>query len=553
MRRFKPVKRPERTVTVKTKSGTYVYLTNGVAYNKDKKRTEPKRTLIGKLNDEGLLIPNQNYIDIYGEEVSLDVEQTRSDYVSYGLKMVADKISANTQLKGLLENVFGDLTNKILDTACYMVASENNVMQYVDDYGFNHALFNKKVFDDSSVGKMFDKIQVRDVDLFIKSWVNMHASNNVYIAYDSTNMNSTAGNLELAEFGHAKDDKALPQVNVSLGYNMTNNMPLFYETYPGSIIDNYECSKMVERAASYGCKNVGFILDRGYFSMNNIRYFNEHGYKYLLMAKGNAKFIQDVINEYGPSVKNGYSYYIPDYDLYGLTTKVDLFKNKNPVYVHVYYNGINAEKEKLAINSKFHMQDKRLNELKECKIKRKEDIQAYSKYYDLRFDDNGYFLNYQRNDAKIKRLIDACGLFCIVSSEEMNAQEAISVYRNRDAVEKVFRMDKSYLGNDVFRVHSINKLESKMFVSFIALIIRNEICNASHRLIKGNQINKNEYTVPRIIRKLERIGVTKFSDDNYHQRYKLTSYLKNLLKQFGIEEKDFELYTKTVIDELNDC
>ena len=41
----------------------------------------------------------------------------------------------------------------------------------------------------------------------------------------------------------------------------------------------------------------------------------------------------------------------------------------------------------------------------------------------------------------------------------MEAKEALEIYRDRDAVEKVFRMEKSYLGYDVFRVHTEAKLE----------------------------------------------------------------------------------------------
>ena len=35
---------------------------------------------------------------------------------------------------------------------------------------------------------------------------------------------------------------------------------------------------MVERAKEYGYKNVRLILDRGYFSIKNIQYFDAKGY-----------------------------------------------------------------------------------------------------------------------------------------------------------------------------------------------------------------------------------------------------------------------------------
>lgn len=57
----------------------------------------------------------------------------------------------------------------------------------------------------------------------------------------------------------------------------------------------------------------------------------------------------------------------------------------------------------------------------------------------------------------------------------------------------------------VFRVHSEEKLESKVFVSFIALIIRNEIYKSLKELYKTN---RKEYTIPKVLRDYERLGAT---------------------------------------------
>ena len=272
---YKPVDLPERTVTVRTKSGTYVYLTQKVEYSSKLKCSRPKRIAIGKLNEKGMLIPNQNYFDLYGKPVELDVPGERADTVSCGPFVVVDAIARKTQLLDVLESVFPEQWDKILDLATYMMMTENNVMQYFEDYGYHHALFNESNFTDSTIGRLFDNMNIKDMDLFIRAWVKMHADKDIYISYDSTNMNCVAGNLELAEYGHAKDNPDLPQVNMSLGYNQTGNKPLFYSLYPGSIIDNTECEKMVERAKYYECENMGFILDRGYFSIKNIRYFEK--------------------------------------------------------------------------------------------------------------------------------------------------------------------------------------------------------------------------------------------------------------------------------------
>ena len=536
---------PERTVIIKGRSGSYVYLTQRVKYSPELKQTRPVRVAIGKLNEEGKLIPNRNYFEIFPYEQNEPGD--KADFVIAGPHFVADKISAGNGLKELLETIFKDDSDKILDIATYMMMSENNVMQYFEDYGYSHALFSTEHFDDNAIGRLFKKIKVKDIDLFIRSWVHMHVEKQIYIAYDSTNMNSAAGNLELAEYGHAKYRDELPQVNLSIGYNQTDQVPLFYELFPGSIIDNTECEKMVERARQYGCREIGFILDSGYFSLRNIRYFEKHNYDYILMTKGNAKFIQEAAEEAGAVLKNGYSNYMQGYELYGMTVEKDLFNTGKKEYVHVYYNGIEAEKEKITINNRFNKMDEELEKKKEKKIKKAEDVKSYEKYYRLGFDENGYFMNYQRKDNEIMKLINKAGYFAIVTSKKMSAEEALETYRDRDAVEKIFRMEKTYLGNDVFRVHSEEKLESKVFVSFIALIIRNEIYQSLKELYKTN---RKEYTVPKVLKDYERLGVTKLADEKYHIRYRLTNKQKKILKALGATEEEYRKFVNEQMDML---
>lgn len=546
---FKPVDLPERTVTVRTKSGTYVYLTQRVEYSSKLKCSRPKRIAIGKLNEEGMLIPNQNYFDLYGKPVELDVPGERADSISCGPFVVVDSIARKTQLMDVLESVFPEQWEKILDLATYMMMTENNVMQYFEDYGYRHALFNESNFTDSTIGRLFDNMSIKDMDLFIRAWVKMHADKDIYISYDSTNMNCVAGNLELAEYGHAKDNPDLPQINMSLGYNQTGNKPLFYSLYPGSIIDNTECEKMVERAKYYECENMGFILDRGYFSIKNIRYFERNGYDYILMTKGNARFVQEAVEECQAILRNGYTNYIEEHELYGMTLEKNLFGTGKTEYVHVYYDGIQAEKDKIIINGRYKKMDEIMEEKVQRKTQRKEDVKAYEGYYKVKFDDNGYLFAYQRKEKKIKEMVNKVGYFVIVTSKKMDAAEALSIYRDRDAVEKTFRMEKSYLGFDVFRVHNTEKLESKVFVSFVALIIRNEIYQALKPMYKKN---RKENTVPKVIREYERLGITKLSDNKYHVRYSLTSRQKKILGAVGVTEKDYMDKVNKIVQALNE-
>ena len=59
----------------------------------------------------------------------------------------------------------------------------------------------------------------------------------IYISYDSASKNCQAGDIEMVEYGHPKDNKGLPVFNYSIAYGTENKGPLFYEQYPGSVVD----------------------------------------------------------------------------------------------------------------------------------------------------------------------------------------------------------------------------------------------------------------------------------------------------------------------------
>ena len=47
--------------------------------------------------------------------------------------------------------------------------------------------------------------------------------------------------------------------------------------------------------------------------------------------------------------------------------------------------------------------------------------------------------------------IALCGYFVIITSEKMDAADALDLYKSRDASEKLFREDKTFLGNRTMR------------------------------------------------------------------------------------------------------
>ena len=83
-----------------------------------------------------------------------------------------------------------------------------------------------------------------------------------------------------------------------------------------------------------------------------------------------------------------------------------------------------------------------------------------------------------------------------------------------------------------------------MFLSFIALIIKNEIYKSLKVPYKKNW---KEYTVTNVLRKYEKLGITKLSDKKYHMRYRLTNKQKTLLEQLGLSKEDYQDFVNNKI------
>ena len=64
-----------------------------------------------------------------------------------------------------------------------------------------------RVMSDSSVSQFYER-QWGQILAFLEDWNARQSKNDrIYISYDSTNIRSQAGDIDIIEFANAKDDK----------------------------------------------------------------------------------------------------------------------------------------------------------------------------------------------------------------------------------------------------------------------------------------------------------------------------------------------------------
>ena len=523
---------------------TYIEYEYDRTYDPVKQITYPKRASIGRVDEDDptRMTPNENFLK-YFPDAAIPEEHDRSDrspYLNIGTYVVLQKLIRDCELAKKLREFMPDKdAGLLLDLACYSIISENNAGQYYPEYAYCHPLFtpDMRMYSDSKVSDFFHKLKPEQSVGFLNSWNrSRNKRQRVYISYDSTNKNCQAGDIDLAEFGKAKADEGQPVFNYSVAFDVKNRDPLFYELYPGSINDVSQLMCMVDKAHGYGYKNIGFILDRGYFSRKNLAYMEQNGYSFLIMAKGMKEFIRGIILQKQGSFENKRAKYIERFDVYGTSTAQYLYEgDQKKRHIHIYYSDGKAYGEKQDIKQKIRRYK---SYLAKCVGRKCAPFgPEMQKYFHLHFEADGetFKLAEEKTDV-IETELSLAGYFAIISSDNMTAREALELYKSRDASEKLFRSDKSYLGNKSMRVYTDDALSAKVFVQFIALILRSRIYTALKDKSETMLKKPNYMTVPAAVKELEKIVMIRQLDGVYRLDHAVTAAQKTILDAFGLNE-----------------
>ena len=124
----------------------------------------------------------------------------------------------------------------------------------------------------------------------------------------------------------------------------------------------------------------------------------------------------------------------------------------------------------------------------------------YLRYFTWRIED-GRIKTMARNNA-ITAAENRMGRFLLVYNGEYKPLECLSLYRNRDSIEKAFRTLKTDLDIFPMRVRKESTIRGILFIFFISLIIRSALMRG---MISSGLIKK--YSLEKMILELEKLHV----------------------------------------------
>ncbi len=486
---------------------TYAY--DSVAHwDKEKKQSRAKRTLIGRVDPvSGEIVPtNQSHRRASSAKKETFIRDIMS--VSrrfYGCTYLLDAIGEKTGITRDLESCFPDTYKQILSIAYYLILEDKTPLLRFSRWGTSHTHPYGEAITSQRSSELFASVSESAKYKFFNLQLKRR-SDNEYLAYDTTSISSYSKTLSAVKYGKNKDNDLLPQINLALVFGEESNLPFYYRKMPGNISDVTTLKNLITEIKNMGCEKIKFVMDRGFYSKENIDILYKHDVKFLLAARSGLKYIRESITKEKENIRS-WNNYREQYDLYAHTTQLTWEysqynhktqreeKEKRTLHLYTYFSLERAAEDERRQNILLRSLEQEL-----CLGKREiEHEKLYEKYFETTKNASGGNTVKPRT-KEIEKAKELYGYFILISNDISDPIQALEIYRNKDLAEKAFENLKERLNLRRTLVSSEASLEGKLFVEFIALIYMSYI----KRQMQKHELFKS-YTMHELLDELEPI------------------------------------------------
>lgn len=115
------------------------------------------------------------------------------------------------------------------------------------------------------------------------------------VLFDLTSISTHCEANEYCEKGYNKDRDQTGQVNLGMIYSKSKQLPIAYRTYPGSLKDVTTIQNLMELFKSLGLKIWCLVLDRGFYSIQNLKHLDAKSTDFIVSIPQNRKIVSSLI------------------------------------------------------------------------------------------------------------------------------------------------------------------------------------------------------------------------------------------------------------------
>ena len=454
---------------------TYVYESDNY-WDKEKQQSRSRRICIGKLDPHtGELIPSKRL----GAENPLvkpgPIAITEAKRLYYGATYFFNALGDKLGITADLKQCFPDQYKQILSIAYFLILEDNNPLIRFPKWAATHKHPFGKDIPSQRSSELFASITEDSRERFFHLQGKRRAEQE-YWAYDTTTISSYSECLKQVKYGRNKEQDSLAQLNLALLFGEQSNLPFYYRKLPGNISDVQTVKNLLADMDFLAFKKIKLVMDRGFYSEENINALYQNHLKFLIGVKVSFKYVQTELDEARTEIRRWENFH-PAYNLYTRSTTIswkytqqrpykgDKLEEERRAYLHLYFN-----KEKETEDAyKFNLLLIKLKEELESGKRNPAHEKKYTKYFEVKSTPKRGTTVYAKQEA-IDAEVKNDGYFALLSNDIKDPIEALEIYRNKDLVEKAFGNLKERLNFRRMEVFSELSLDGKLFVEFIALI-----------------------------------------------------------------------------------
>ncbi len=491
-------------------------------YNAEKKWVS-NTTIWGKLTKESVFEPNLRFMLLPAEEKKKyifpkdwdissafkkastedeggDIYNGDDQYKIYGDSLLLENTAVSCGLREDLETVFGkDAADAVLSISYFLIISEKNFNRMESEAKIQWFPTQDGLSPDA-ITRLSQSITREQINSFMALRKKRNTSDKGWFGVDSTSISSYSRFLSDAHWGKNKEHDNLKQLNLMVMYDMESELPVHYRNLPGNIPDSRTLRLLIEELKADDFNDFGLILDRAYFTKENVSLFIANGYSGIFMAKTSDTNIKAEIEKAetkeGSMMRTGS--YLPEFDCYA----------KECVYPFSYVKegekgrGEKAD-QRLCLFFDPELRGAQQKEIAKTLMEYEESIRAYiqsgtavnssiikrfQKYFDLTITDKSVITAYTLNQDRVDEALLLSGYFAIVcvnmSKEKYPISWVLSSYRRRDIQEKAFTYLKSWQNGRRLRSSTETSTEGRKFFQFVSLIVN---CQLHHLYFNSSE------------------------------------------------------------------
>jgi transposase len=451
------------TVHRKSNGAAYLYAVENY-WDKEKKQARNKQVCLGRIDEEsGEIIPSDRKQRI--EKRAAAAPGVVASTKVYGPYLLLSKLAKDTGLDAALKKSFPDTHEEILSLA-FFVAQKGLALSRCDIWSMGHKHPCDKLLHSQRVSELLQQITENERQHFLSLWLR-RLSESELLCYDITSISSYAAANEYVRWGHNRDNEKLPQINLAMLFGQQSGMPAYYRRMPGNITDVITLENTIDTLDFLGKVKLHFLLDRGFYSEDNVNALLSRRYHFALMVPTGRVWVRNVIDQYYESILSPEHYrQTGEGEVLYMVSHLYQWGGRR-CYAHLYYNASRAADDFDKLNKKLVLCKEEL----EAEAPKGANQEFYERFFIVkRTPKRGLSVKY--NDAEIQKYRKRyAGFFCILTNVKTDSGELLETYRRREVVENCFDDLKNSLDMKRLRIHSSATMDSRLFIQFVALIL----------------------------------------------------------------------------------